>query len=394
MKGKILFLGAGDAQIQGILTAKSMGLEVIAMDGNFDAVGLKYADVAIPENFIDYKSVIKVAKKYEVDGIITICTEVGVVPAAKAATELGLVSIGEDVAEACTNKVIMRQKLRDGEVSVPFFLGADSLDKAKQFAQKIGFPLIIKPSIGSGSRGVRTIESLFELEDAFKFSLSFSRDNHVIIEEFMEGEEVSVECITYDGETIVLGVSDKIRTELPFRTDIKVIYPTNFDELTKQKIELEVIKAIDAVGLKYGPTHTELLVTDNDVKIVEIAARGGGFKLFDTILPEISGVDMLKESIKIALGERPNLKRTKSRAGMLHFFKKTPGRLISVNGIESAKLIEGVIDLDITIKPGQSIRPYTCGDDRIGYFIAIADSRIELDKIESEVEDTINFDIE
>ncbi len=393
-KKNILLLGAGPAQISTIETAKAMGLKTVVMDGNPEAEGLKVGDVRVAANFADPKKVIETAKKYEVNGILNVVTEVGVVSAAIASKELGLSCFSIETAMACTNKIVMRQKLKQGGVDVPLFKGTDKLSEAKAFAKEAGFPLIVKPAVGSGSRGVRQVNKLEDIESAVESARKISKDGMAILEGFIEGEEVSVECLTYKGHTEVMGISDKIRTKPPYRTDIKVSYPTSYDATTKANIISETKKAINAVGLENGITHTELLIKDQKARIVEIAARGGGFKIFDIMIPAISGVSAVKACINMALGQVPDITPKYRKASLLYFFKETPGKLKNIEGEKKVRDLPGIIELTLTIKSGEIIKEYTCGDDRIGWFIAKADDLSGLKRIEKEVESILKFNIE
>jgi biotin carboxylase len=321
------------------------------------------------------------------------CSEVGVMPAAKACEALGLPGIGLKSAEACTNKILMRKALRKKGVSVPNFYGTSVLKEAEDFAKETGFPLIIKPAVGSGSRGVRKLESMAELAEAFDNAKKISRDSRIIIEQFMEGIDTTVDCIIHKGKLEVLGIADKIKSPLPYRSDIMIYYPANFDAEIINEIIVAAKKTAEAVGLKEGPAHIEMLINNKSIRVVEIAARGGGFKTFDLIDQAVSGVDTVGESIKIALGMEVDVKPRLKRAALLYFFKENPGKLIKITGENEARKIKGVIELVITVKPGELVKEYTCGDDRIGYFVAVADTRTEIEKIQKEVESVLKFHI-
>ncbi len=392
-KQRIMFLGAGISQVKAIEKANELGYETIALDYDSGAPGLKTACVGLPVNFVNYKKAIEVGKRYKIKGVIAVCNEAGVVPAAQIASSLNLPGISLESAEACTNKIVMRKKLRDAGIKVPNFIGTDILDDAIEFAESNSFPLIIKPAVGSGSRGVRKINDLEDLKKHFSISKKISQDGKIILEKFVVGEEVSVESMTHKGRTEILGISDKVRTGDPYRTDLKVIYPTSFSQEIQDKIVSLVKRVIKVVGVDNCPTHTEILVNQGDLQIVEIAARGGGFDLFNSVVPAISGVDVLKESINFALGNEASIKPKFKKAAILHFFKEKPGTLVRIMGEKEAKSIPGVIDLLVSVKPGEKVSEYTCGDDRIGHFIAEGDNLIDVERIEKKIRSTLKFEV-
>lgn len=390
----ILILGGGAYQLQGVRTAKRMGFTTVVMDGDPDAPGLAEADIPVTVDFTNVNSAIEVGKKYGVSGVITISTEVGVVPCARVSMALGLKGLDMQTAEAATNKVLMRECLRQAGLSVPRFAGFDDQSLAIAFADDIGYPCIIKPAVGSGSRGVRILTKRKDVYVAFLDAQSESRDGNVIIEEYMPGEEVHVDCLACDGKVTVLGIADKKRTPEPYRSDIRVCYPALLGKETVAEVKRQAIAASKAIGISNGASHTELLVDGKSVRVVEIAARGAGFNVFTKMLKLISGIDPVEAVINMAMGKHPEISPTQQRASILSFFTVKPGRLKRVIGLERANKIEGVVELVVTVQPGERINEYRSGSDRIGYVIVHADTREEVEQIERNVLETIRFEVD
>jgi biotin carboxylase len=394
MARRLLLLGGGQHQLAGVRVAKRLGIETIVMDGDPNAPAFQEADVAVPVSFADVDRAIDLARENRISGVITISTEAGVVPCARVAETLGLPGLSVETAVAATNKVEMRKRLELVGLPTPRFCEVTTKEEAAAFATELGFPCIVKPAVGSGSRGVRKLATLEDVGPAFRDAHEQSRSGQVILEQYMPGEEVHVDALVSDGEVAILGIADKVRTPEPFRTDITVTYPALLSDKVRDEAIAQVVAAMRALGVRNGCSHTELLVHRETVRIVEIAARGAGFSIFTMMLPLISGVDPVEATIRMALGEHPSIKPTEHRSSILSFFNVAPGVLRRVTGLDQARRIPGVVEVMVTIDPGDRINPYRSGDDRIGYFIVHADTRDEAESIAQRVRQNVVFEVE
>lgn len=391
---KLLFLGGGVFQVPGILCAKRLGIESVVIDGNACAPGLALADYPFKENFTDAVVAEEIARKECVDGVITISTEVGVLPCAKVAEALSLPGIPVEVALAATDKVVMREKLQTAGIPVPAFRECVSLDDAKEATKATKYPAIIKPAVGSGSRGIQRVGDWKGLQRAFADTKGKSKDGRIIIESFMAGEEIHVDCLVHRGKITLLGIADKVRTPLPHRSDIRVTYPASLSASQSIAVEKLAKDSIEAIGIDSGTAHIEMLVEGDNARIVEVAARGAGFNVFGLILKEISGIDPVEACVKMALGQEPSLERTREGAAILSFFRPKPGKLKRVSGISEAMANLAVLELTITAKAGDTINHYRCGDDRVGHVIISADSVENAENVLSKVEETVRFEVQ
>lgn len=394
MAKNLMVLGAGIYQIPAIIAAKEMGCRVIALDGNAGAPGLKMADVLEVVDLRDVAGCIEIASKYPLDGVVSICTEVAVRTTAAVAEAKGLPGISRVAAIAATDKVVMRNKLVAAGIPCPGFKAVANLDDAQRAAREMGFPLIIKPVDNAGSRGVIRVENVDGLDWALANALAFSRTKKAIIEEFMVGVESTVEALSWDGECEILAMSDKRHVSFPNCVAVSLDYPPEFPADIQDEIKTVVLGAVRALGIDCGPTHTEVMVTDEGVKIVEVAARGGGFRVFSDMIPLVSGVDAVGETIKMALGEVPDIKAKKQQGAVLRFFNPNQtGKLQRVTGVETARSLPGVIDVQIDVKPGDEIGPVTSDGDRPGYLIATGRDRNEVMKRACLAEKTVFFEV-
>ncbi|MBI4354996.1 MAG: ATP-grasp domain-containing protein [Candidatus Omnitrophica bacterium] len=375
-KQRLLILGAGVYQMPAIATAKALGLQVIAVDANPVAPGFTLADVSRVVDVRDIAGCLKVARGFQVDGVVSICTESAVATVAALAEELGLPGVSRAAAQAATDKFVMRSRWAATGLPGPAFAQASTLAEAVPAAREIGYPVVVKPVDNAGSRGVSRIDVESALPAAFDRALSQSLSRRVILEEFMDGVEATVESFTWQGKTQVLAMSEKVRIPFPACVSISLSYPPSFAAEVQQAIQQVVCRAIKALGIDQGPTHTEVLVTSRGIKLVELAARGGGFGIVHQIVPIVSGVDLVRATIQVALGLQPDITPQYARAAVLRFFQPQAfGTVRRIRGVEDAKRMEGIVEVVMEVKPGQLLGPITRDGERPGYLIASAPTR-------------------
>jgi biotin carboxylase len=196
------------------------------------------------------------------------------------------------------------------------------------------------------------------------------------MEEFVEGLEHSVETFTYGGHTCVLAISDKVKSPLPFRVDTSVVYPTRAVGAELEAIGAACRAAVRALGVESGPAHVELCTTDSGPRLFELGARCGGGATPDPIVPFVTGIEQLKETIRVALGESPeSLATVRARGCVYRFFSPRPGRLAAVHGVDEVRQWPNVLDCAVTLGPGQEVRPLRAVTDRAGFLIAGGETR-------------------
>ena len=391
---KVLIIGAGPAQYKGIVEAKQLGLFTIVTDRNPNAPGLAIADVPLVLDVKDDENSIKIARQYQVDGVFSVASEVSVRTVAAVAEELGLPGLGRKVARIATDKALMRERYAEHGVPSPRFRVAYSLKEACEAMEELSCPVVIKPADNAGSRGVARIDTESQVESAFKEASRFSEQGKVLIESFMEGVEVSVEAFVYRGDIKILALSDKIRTPPPYLLDTTVIFPSHYPEAVQSDVREVAKKAIRAVDISEGPVHVEVMMTSEGPKMVELAARGPGFKVFTDMIPYVTGVDVVTGEIKVALGEVPDLEIKEHRGVVLKFIEAKPGRISDIKGRERVNDMSGVYDFELYLGIGDEIKPLTCGDDRVGHIICFGASREEALEITARAEKLLEIEVE
>ena len=374
MQKKLMVLAAGLLQIPVIRKAREMGIYVIAADDDPKAPGMTVADKAIvPGGLCNEEKMLKIAREEQVDGVIHPCSEVAMNVMGRINDELHLSGISKEMAICATNKHLMREVFeRYGAPSPKSILIKDEEDAWQIFCEKFTSNAILKPSRNSGSRGIAKVEKGIT-KDAFvelyRRALEESRDHQVLIEQFIEGPEFSVEVIVWKGEPHVLAVTDKKTTEAPYFVELGHNQPSVFPEDIQKKLKDGAIAGIKALGLSNCAAHCELKVQDGEAYLMEIGARMGGDFISTELTHLSTGIDMVAATISVVLGMEPNLQPIEEKHGVcIRYFTPKPGKLIAIEGEDALKDAH-VYDAEIYHQIGDMIPEVKSSLDRSGHVI-------------------------
>ncbi len=393
-----MILGASILQLPAIKKAKEMGLDVIAVDMNPDAIGFKEEGVTkVLISTIDTPRIVEAARHYKIDGIMTLCTDMPMQAVAAVCEDLGLVGVSRQTALNATNKAEMRKCFKAHGVPIPDFYIVrernEFINAAKNFTSKF----IVKPADNSGNRGVELITDVSNTEvlnQAFDYSKNFSRDGRILLEEYMEGDEFSVETMSIAGECHIIQITDKLTSGAPYFVEMGHTQPTKYNTEIKNRIA-EVTKAgVKALGITYGPSHTEIKLTSTGPKIVEIGARLGGGCITTHLVPLSTGINMVEANIRIVLGEKPDLQQKFEKGAAIRFVQSPVGILKSIAGVEDIRKIPGIVEVGFFKEIGERISELHNGLDRVGYVIAQCNTREEAVELCEKCAEMIHFEME
>ncbi|MDD7303685.1 MAG: ATP-grasp domain-containing protein [Prevotellaceae bacterium] len=333
---RLLVLAAGILQVPVIKKAKEMGVYVIAADGDANAVGLQYADKAVVVNITSEEDMLRVAREEKIDGVIHPCSEVSMNVMGRLNEELGLSGITREQAIRATNKQQMREAFDKGNAPSPkSFCFEDAAEAWNCFCKELPDDGILKPSRNSGSRGIAKIKKGIpetEFVDLFNRSKAESRDKSVMLEQFVEGPEFSVEIIAWNGRVNVLTVTDKKTTEAPYFVELGHNQPSVYPAETVDAIKAAAVAGVMALGVMDCACHAEVKVQDGKAYLMEVGARLGGDFISTELTHLSTGVDMVAAAINCALGIEPCLEPTEEKHGVcIRYFCPKPGRLVSVS---------------------------------------------------------------
>ena len=336
MGKKIMILGASILQLPAIKQAKAMGLDVIAVDINPNAIGFKVPNIKKEIiSTIDIPSVIEAAKKHHIDGIMTLATDMPMRTVAAVVKELGLIGIQEETALKATNKAKMRLALQKENVPIPKFFKVSNVKEYQNAVKKFNMPFIVKPVDSSGSRGIFEVIDINNnqlIKQAYEYCRPFSRNGDVIVEEYMKGPEVSVETLSINGECHVIQITDKLTTGAPHFVEMAHSQPTRHSQKIIEQISKIAKAANKAIGIENGPSHTEIIVTTEGPKVVELGARLGGDNITTHLVPFSTGINMVECCIKIALGETIEIIPKWNRGSAIRYFQQKAGIIKKYQG--------------------------------------------------------------
>ena len=353
-----------------------MGVYVIAADDDPEAPGMAMADKAIvPGGLMDEEKMLEIAKEEKIDGVIHPCSEVAMNVMGRINDELHLSGISKEMAIRATNKHLMREAFEKyGAPSPKSILTKDEEDAWWIFCEQFTTNAILKPSRNSGSRGIAKVEKGLSKDSfikLYKRALDESRDHQVLIEQFIEGPEFSVEVIVWNGVPHVLAVTDKRTTEAPYFVELGHNQPSVFPEEIQHKLKDGAIAGIKALGLSNCAAHCELKVQDGEAYLMEIGARMGGDFISTELTRLSTGIDMVAATISVVLGMDPNLQPIGEKHGVcIRYFTPKPGKLIAIE-VEEALKDTHVYDAEIYHKAGDMIPEVKSSLDRSGHVIVI-----------------------
>lgn len=395
MQKKLLVLAAGILQVPVIKKAKEMGIYVIAADGDPNAVGLKYADKAIVVNITSEEDVLKVAREELIDGVIHPCSEVSMNVMGRLNDELGLSGITREQAIRATNKHLMREAFEKGNAPSPKSILTDSAEDAWEHLQNdFSTDGILKPSRNSGSRGIAKVVRDMNKADfinAYNIALNESRDKSVLIEQFIEGPEFSIEIIVWNGKVNVLTVTDKKTTGAPHFVELGHNQPSCFSAADVETLKSAAVAGVKALGVNNCACHAEAKLMDGKAYLMEIGARLGGDFISTELTHLSTGIDMVAAAINVALGVEPNLNPKEEPKGVcIRYFCPTPGKLVSISNTEI--LADPRVYLwEIYHKEGDEIPEVTSSLCRSGHVIVTENTPQKAIELADEIVNKVEF---
>lgn len=366
---KLAIIGASYLQLPLVEKAKEMGIEIHCFAWPDGAVCKDIADYFYPISILEKEDILKKCIEINIDGITTIATDMAVPTICYVAEKMNLISNSYISSVASTNKWDMRKAFKKGNCSIPKFIEASNSEVT---IEGFKFPLIVKPVDRSGSRGVTKVIFETELQEAINYAITESFGKKAIIEEYIEGNEVSVETISWKGEHIILAITDKVTTGAPHFVELAHHQPSGLPKEIQDKIKIETIKCLNALEVKFGAGHSEFKITSSgDVYVIEVGARMGGDFIGSHLVELSTGYDFLEGVINIALGKHKTpILKDNNFSGVYFLCKETEQILpyfSQENNFDVQKEIQNTI-----------LKNITNSNDRSGYLIYQANKRIKL----------------
>jgi S-sulfo-L-cysteine synthase (3-phospho-L-serine-dependent) len=293
---------------------------------------------------------------------------------------LGLPGPSPDAISRCRNKWLQREALRRAGVTVPRYSKIESQQQVAPAIRRLSLPVVLKPIFGTGSIGVKLCRTLHEAQTHAAFLLGQVTNQRgipitpgLLIEEFLDGPEYSVETF---GRNLI-GVTKKYLSAEPFFVELGHDFPAQLDETLKGIIWSTTIRTLNAVGLSWGPAHTEIRLTKRGPVIIEINPRLAGGQI-PTLIRHATGIDLVAETLKASAGIPVSFDPRSTRFASIRFIVPARAGLISeISGLQEANCHPAVVAVELNRESGQSVSRHNDFRDRIGHVITCSQNAFE-----------------
>ena len=368
---RLLVLGAGPAQLGLLEAARARGLWIAAVDRDPSAPGFALADRRCILSTEDEPAIDRLAGALGINGIIAPGTDWPVGVAARIAERAGLAHpISAQSAVLATNKLRQRERLDEAGVPQPRWWVIGGEDDAPTLDGAV----VVKSPDRQGQKGLSLVEDERELAGAIATARTAARNGLALVEQLVDGPEVTVTGFSAAGEFVPLAITDRVVAEPPaFGVALAHIWPTKVSDTLRVSDTVE--KALVALGITDGPSYTQLRVGPDGPRVIEVAARlGGGHDA--ELVEAVTGVDLNGLAIDAALGTTlaPSWHEPRVGGAVTRFLVAPPGML---EGVDVPQQLAGVERVRIYHEPGYMLVPLRRGSDRAGALLAVGDSRAE-----------------
>ncbi|MBR3056976.1 MAG: ATP-grasp domain-containing protein [Clostridiales bacterium] len=342
MSKKLAIIGASYLQLPLILRAKEMGIETHVFAWKANDVGETAADFFYPISIIERDNILSKCQEIGIDGICSIASDTAMLTVNYVAEKMGLTGNSMATTEVSTNKHLMRECFKEHGDPSPFsieVINADLIDPAS-----FEYPVIVKPEDRSGSRGITKVQDPALLLDAIKNAQEQSFNGRALVEEFVDGDEFSVESISWKGVHKILTITKKYTTGSPNFIETAHLEPAfeAGNEIIPKVYDM-VQHALNSLGIQYGASHTEFKINSKgELRLIEIGGRMGGDCIGSALVKLSTGVDFVKAVIDVALGQKPDSEITAHNTAAIRyvFTKKDIDVLESIKQDNRIEIIE------------------------------------------------------
>jgi len=266
------------------------------------------------------------------------------------------------------DKAAMRALLAERGIGPVLFVANPTRDQLHEFVSTNG-PAVVKPTMGSGSLGVRRIGSPDEVDEVWAWCQEFAIGDF-LVEQMLVGAELSVESFSVRGRHTVIAVTGKDTAESV--VELAHVVPAQVSDTDRARVEELTVALLDAVGLTDGPAHTEVILTAEGPRVVESHCRRGGDRIND-LVRLVYGVDLEEATYLLAGSTDPLAAAHPPRgAAAIRFLTAGPGVVTGVTGLAEARATEGVVEAQVGVEPGAVVSELRWSEDRCGHVIVRA----------------------
>lgn len=369
-KSKVFIIGGGNEQTDFILTVKKSGYEAIVFDYNPECAGVKIADKFYCISIDKKEEILDIAKKEKPIAIHTVATEAGNITSCYVGEKLGLCTNSYSTALNTVDKNLMKRVFEDNNIPTARVLRLYSRSDIENI--DFPFPLVVKASDRSAARGISLVNNFDELVEAYDYAYFESNNKIVLIEEYVKGEQYSLEAVSQNGIHYILAVTREFFTNEKEFVESHDLLPSFNEEEIIVKFESLFIRIFDAFHIKYGASHTEFRIHENKINIIEIASRSGGMR--DKLLDISKSIDynslilnsILNKPIEVCINRNGYaLSKPIFTCNDLRLYESIKD-----------KYLDNIIVHPKNIHNLQTIRPTTLIDAKGVYYLRFSDKKI------------------
>lgn len=385
---RLLIIGGGEEQIPAYQLAKSKGLEVVGTDININAPASVFADHFLKASTRDIDETLNCVKEFnaihKINGVMTIANDVPMT-VATVAEELNLNSISTYSAALSTNKLEMKKKFLDHGVPCPNYHEINNLSELQEVIKSSENTFVLKPIDGCGARGVLVLSRNDDIEAIFNNSKSFTASSKLLLEEYIEGLQISSESFLINGRAYTPALAERnysrLTDFLPNIIEDGGTIPPPVTEEVHKEINLIIEIAAKSIGVSDGVIKGDIVIDKaGNIKIIEIATRLSGGWFCSHQIPAATGVDLVDINIDYALGleiDPKRLRPSKNLSTSIRYFFSQEGTIKHIDGIEDLKKARGLLKYDFFRATGDYQPKINKHSDRLGYVICIGNNRSE-----------------
>ena len=393
-KRTVMIFGVGTLQRSIIERAKAKGLRTVGIDPLEDAACRDSVDVFEVVGGQDYEGTIDSMRRNNVSAIVTAATDKPLVMMARVAEAMHLPFYSVETAEWSTDKYLMKQHFM--EAGIPCAKGrlVESVEELDDFV----FPVIVKPRDNSGSRGVIFCDDKSQLCKAFDEAKSYSRKSSVLVEEYIEGKEYSIESLHFEGKTEVIQITEKHTTPFPYNVEVGHVQPAGLSEELTGEISMLIRQISDALHFENCASHTELKINNRGIFIIETSPRLGGDYITSMLVPLSTGINIEDQLLNIALGNSADtVAGRRDGAAAVSFLQLEKGTVADISpAIQEVAHWPHVKEFSLSLKEGDKVGPITSSLNRYGEFVVAASNREEaisyIDRYSKEISNMIQIE--
>ncbi len=396
MSKKIMILGAGRGQTDLISAAKKYGYRTVVTSIEGDYPGFELADEICYADISNPVEISEAAKKYNVDGIVTACLDTGIAALGYTCEHNNLTGLSEEAAKLSGDKLLMKSAFMANGVSTARYKKVSSKNELSDVLKELNMPLIVKAVDLQGSRGINIVNTEEDLYNGYERTMSETKKDFCIIEEFIEGYEFGAQAFVKDNEILYVLPCGDITFLGNTKVPIGHYAPLEFDEKIMIQVDNQARAAIKAIGLNNCAVNIDFILKDEKIYVIELTGRIGA-----NCLPQITsifyGIDIYKLILDTSLGINPkeyfqNNKKDPNPCYAKMLISDKSGKIKRI--INSNDNNPNISEITFFVKEGDEINKFTNSKDCLGQVVVKGKTKKECQKLIDEVISKISFELE